>query len=56
MVLLVAGLCAPPIAVAKDYPPTTELKDQVRMAEQPDRGSRYGATAVRLITRGYEAI
>jgi hypothetical protein len=56
MVLLVAGFCAPPIAAAKDYPPTTELKDQVRVAEQPDRGSRYGATAVRLITRGYEAI
>jgi len=55
-VTLVAVFCGPPIAEAKDYPPTTELMDQVPVAEQPDRGSRYGATAVRLITRGYEAI
>ncbi len=44
------------IANAKDYPPTTELMDQVLVPKQPDRGGRYGATAVRLITRGYEAI
>ena len=52
--VVVFGVSA--IADAKDYPPTTELMDQVLVAKQPDRSGRYGATAVRLITRGYEAI
>ena len=52
--VVVFGVLA--IADAKDYPPTTELKDQVLVTKQPDRGGRYGATAVRLITRGYEAL
>jgi hypothetical protein len=43
-------------ARAAEYPPALRLKDQVPVPEEFDRVSRVGASAVRLIIRGHEAI
>jgi len=52
--LLVAG--GAPGAYAAEHPPALRLKDQVPVPGQFDRLSRVGASAVRLIIRGHEAI
>ncbi|MHC4401454.1 MAG: Kelch repeat-containing protein [Planctomycetota bacterium] len=44
------------VAVGAEYPPTTRLRDQVLVAERPDRASLSETTATSGITRGYEAI
>jgi len=56
LVFVLTFAAATSIAPGAEHPPATRLKDQVLVAERPNRASLDGTTATSGITRGYEAI